>query len=278
MSFSLDFSSLFTIFTYVACGYGIMCIGKTCGLKNPWLSWIPFANSYQTGVVADHYTARVQNRRTSSATLLLVLSIVRVVTVVICTVIMLVSLVGFLSDFGLDLWALLGMSGSVAPEDITAEITNQLMGILEDEAALMEMVLSLLATILIPALIMAAVEIVYHVFYFIALHRIYKLVDPAHSTAYTVLSIIFTNIATPIIFLIIAKKTACISQHGAVFYRGSQRRVREFQQLRSELRFGYGYRFGAVFHLSIEPQPKSASVHCGQTRFFNGFIPPRDGF
>ncbi len=198
----MDFSSLLIIFNYVAVAYGLMRIGKACGLNNPWLSWIPFARDYQLGAVADHYTANYQSRTTRSRITLLVMNIGTSIVAVVALSVILSSVYTLMNNIGLDLTQL--VSGTIDPEALENQLEQYFKGM--SEAELMGFVTSFLGAISVPALILAVVAIVYFVFYFIALYRVYNLVDPEHAALYIVLSIIFTNVAPGIIFLIIANK------------------------------------------------------------------------
>ncbi len=207
------FSFLSSIFVYVGVAYGLMCIGRTCGLKNPWLSWIPFANIYQLGVVADHYMARNENRKTKQRTTLLVLHIIMSAASVVCISIMFVGLFDFFNNADIDFWRLiLDTEGYEA--ELEALLIEYFSGMTDD--MVMRELGGLLATVLLPLLALLPVSIAYLIFYYIALHRIYKLMDPRNSTVYTVLSVLF-DIAAPIIFLIIAKKTPVYPAEGPFF-------------------------------------------------------------
>ncbi len=195
----MDFNSLLTIFNYVAVAYGLMCIARTCGLHNPWLSWIPFARDYQLGAVADHYAANYQQRTTRSRITLLVLSIILSGTGVAAAVLILTSVFTLLNQAGLDLFEL-----SADPMLLATRLEDFFMSMNEQE--LMQMAYSLLGSILIPLLILLVVAIVYLVFYCSALYRVYKLVDPERAVLYLALSIIFSNVAPGIIFLFLANK------------------------------------------------------------------------
>lgn len=204
---------LISIFVYVGTAYGLMCISQSCGLKNSWLAWIPFANVYQLGLVADHYMERNEKCTTNQRTKLLVLYIIYSLVAVICIGALFVGLFAFFGEMGVDFWRL--MSDAYDYEDeMTAIMTQYVEGMTEE--AILTWLGDLLASVLIPLLIMVAGAIVYAVFRFIALYRIYKLMDPSHATVYTVLSILF-NIAAPIIFLIIAKKQPVYPDEGPFF-------------------------------------------------------------
>lgn len=73
---------LIVIPQYVLNGIAYMKLAKKRNMPNPWLAWIPFANSYLIGAVADNINGQYQ-KVTNRRTFLLVLSIVATVTTAI---------------------------------------------------------------------------------------------------------------------------------------------------------------------------------------------------
>ncbi len=200
---------LIAIFAYIGTAYGLMCIGQTCGLKNPWLSWIPFANVYQLGVVADHYMARNENRETKQRKTLLILNIIMTVFLCIWLVAVVIGVFGIFFDAGVSL-----LDVYLDPVNFEVQMAEFVSGWSEAEA--MEYGVTVLLSFFLPLIALLPIMIVYYIFYYIALHRVFKLMDPKNATIYTVLSI-FLNIVPPIAFLMIAKKTPVYPSEGPFF-------------------------------------------------------------
>ncbi len=195
----MSISSIASIFSYVAIAYGLMSIGKAYGVKNPWLSWIPFASDYQLGAVADESMSRRYGRKTNMRIILLVLSIVMAVVTTVSVTMLIGSLMDLLSQLDVDFF-----DAALNPDLFAHNLESSLEAMSESEA--LRLLSSFLTSFLLPCLLLAAAGIVYAVFRFIALYRVYSLVDSTHASLYTVLSIFLTDVATGIIFLVIANK------------------------------------------------------------------------
>ena len=65
--------AVFAIAVYVLRAIGLYTMAKRRGLANPWLAWIPVADQFLLGAVADDIT-RLRGRRTNYSIILLVLS------------------------------------------------------------------------------------------------------------------------------------------------------------------------------------------------------------
>ena len=48
---------IFSAAIYIMNGISLMRMGKKCGVAHPWLSWIPYANSYAFGKKPTHSVA-----------------------------------------------------------------------------------------------------------------------------------------------------------------------------------------------------------------------------
>jgi len=58
---------VFSVASYVLSSLGMYTIAKRRGIRNPWLSWIPYGNMWVLGSVADQYQyvtgGKIKNRR-----------------------------------------------------------------------------------------------------------------------------------------------------------------------------------------------------------------------
>ncbi len=197
----MTFSSLVAIFTYVGVAYGLMCLGKTCGLERPWLSWIPFANTYQLGRVADEYTIRRERHDYKIRIRLLVTKILIAVVSIVLLVLIVSWSLGIIQEAGINL---LDPNIASDAELLAEQLEDYLMHFtVEEQAAFLS---DMMLHVLLPCLVLLALSVVYIVFYGIAVYRIFKLFVPEHAAGFTALCIIFNSIASPIIFLVIANK------------------------------------------------------------------------
>ncbi|MBQ9151019.1 MAG: hypothetical protein IJX72_02120 [Clostridia bacterium] len=187
-SVSNFFSSIFSLFTYFAVAYGLYCMAQSMGLKNPFLAWIPYCQTYTLGAAADEYYRRNEGKTTTYRKKTLgwqiAVSAVAVLLVVVLMIYFVVLLVcGLpLGDYTAD--------NVMAPE----------VGMEAFEATV-----PILVILLVILLVFLAVAVVYSVYYYISLHKVFKLFAPEHATGYLVLAIL-VPLATPILFLVLSKK------------------------------------------------------------------------
>lgn len=176
-------SMLISLATYIFTALALYTIAKRRGIHNPWLAWIPFANTWLFGCISDQYRSvargEVKNRRKVLLGTEIATSAIAIVMLVLCF--------GMLFDMlavGLDNWE--NMSESMASE-LLAAVMGPVVGI---------------CLLCLPLMVLA---IVHAVFAFIALYDIYKSCDPANATLYLVLSI-FIGIAQPVFLFICRNK------------------------------------------------------------------------
>ncbi len=184
--------SLFTMFTlalifvpailiYLGQALGLSRMMRTVGLDKTWTAWVPVVNCYALGAVADHQAARNEGKTTVYRKKLLIWALVMyAVSFLLLAALLFTALFGALDAF---LYA-------VFPE---AEGANH--------ADMLGLVLALYV-IMIP---MYAVEIVYLVYYYISLHKVYKLFSPNSAVGLTVLSI-FVSVAVPIVLFVLSRR------------------------------------------------------------------------
>ncbi len=186
------FSSVFSLLTYVAISYGLYSIAQACGIRNPWLAWIPFGRDYILGSVADHQTERNESRTTKYRKRLLALNIVTtVLAVILCIALIVVVVIALMN------------SGSTLETDPDLLADN---------------ILSNSLVLVVVGLMLSAAAIAYSVFFYIAIYKVYQLVDPKNAVLYIVLTILI-GIASPIIFFIIAKKhPVYVNEENTTFY------------------------------------------------------------
>lgn len=176
-------SMLINLAVYVLTALALHTIAKRRGIKNPWLAWIPIANVWLLGCISDQYRyvacGETKNRRKVLLGMQIAMQVISIAVLVLCF-----SVLFSILSVGLD--ALDSMSESMASEMLAA-------------------ILGPVAGMLLLCLPLLVVAIIYLVFYYIALHDIYKSCDPGNATLYLVLSILF-NITLPIFLMICRDK------------------------------------------------------------------------
>ena len=66
----------YSVVVYVLASKSLQQIAARRGIKNPWLAWVPVANSWLIGSISDQYKQRKYGYDPDSRTTLLVLSII----------------------------------------------------------------------------------------------------------------------------------------------------------------------------------------------------------
>ena len=138
--------------TYVFRSLGLYGIAKRRGIRNPWMAWVPVLRDWIVGSISDQYQYVVKGNVKNKRTLLLALSVTGAVFGVAMLFIDLLPA---------------AMSG---PEDLIA--VGTLVGVLLMIANL-------------------ALNIVYAVFYYIAMYDLYTSCSPQNNVMFLVLSIVF---------------------------------------------------------------------------------------
>ncbi len=177
--------SLLGLFSYIAIGYGLFSMGKTCALRHNWMAWVPFCKTYQFGTLADHVCEHGEGRKTYYRHILLWLEMGITVLFGIGIGALIIALITYMSDAGMTIFSL-EVYMELFPEQFAQVIVSNILSY---------MGVWLLAFV---------ASIVYVVFYFIALYRIYNAFASDKATLYTVLSILVIPI--PIFFILLAKK------------------------------------------------------------------------
>lgn len=172
-------SSLISIAVYVLTGLGMYTIAKRRGIHKPWLAWVPIANLWLLGCIADQYRSvargEVKNRRK-------VLLGTRIAMVVLSILVLVLCITMLFSILSVGLRNLENM----------------------DEIAAAELVSSMLvpmAGMILLCLPLMVLAIVHTVFYYIALYDLFSSCDPSNATLYLVLSI-FIQFTLPIFLMI----------------------------------------------------------------------------
>lgn len=179
-------SMLISLAIYVFTALALYSIAKRRGIHNPWLAWIPFANSWLLGCISDQYRAVAKGEVKYRRRWLLWTEILTSVMAVLVVVLVFGMLFNMLSYSMGNLENLDHMSDAM-------------------EAELLGLIMGPAVGMLLLVLVMMPVAIVGMVFTFIALYDVYKSCEPSNATLYLVLSI-FIGYARPILLFLCRNK------------------------------------------------------------------------
>ena len=183
-------SAVIGIAIYLLESISVYKMSKSAEIKNPWLAFIPVANDWVFGTLAEKYKKKNGTKSARFGIILPVLEgivLIETIALTIFTVISVKEITGYALDA-------VNTSAEMAPEQF----------------------MSLIPVIILYFALMA-VAIAYAVVFFIALWRVYYSFDKSNATLYIVLSIIFT-ISVPIILFIIRNRKPEFDPHNNMPY------------------------------------------------------------
>lgn len=159
----------FAIAAYVLQAIGMYAIAKRRNISNPIFAWIPVANIWLLGAIADHYDETVKGVKKKSRVILLCLEIATLIIAAIVSVISIIAIA---------------------------------MLVVENYSEAMLMGYTIIAVVL--CIVIIAIAVVAVVFQYIAYYKLFKSCNPDNAVVYLVLSI-FISYALPIIIFISRK-------------------------------------------------------------------------
>lgn len=183
-------SAVIGIAIYLLESISVYKMAKSAEIKNPWLAFIPVANDWVFGTLAEKYKKKNGTKSARFGIILPVLEgivLIEAIALTIFTVISIKEITGYALDA-------VNTSSEMVPEQF----------------------MSLIPVIILYFALMA-VAIAYAVVFFIALWRVYSSFDKSNATLYIVLSVIFT-ISVPIILFIIRNRKPEFDPHNNVPY------------------------------------------------------------
>lgn len=183
-------SAVIGIAIYLLESISVYKMAKSAEIKNPWLVFIPVANDWVFGTLAEKYKKKNGTKSARFGIILPVLEgivLIESIALTIFTVISVKEITGYALDA-------VNTSAEMAPEQF----------------------MSLIPVIILYFALMA-VAIAYAVVFFIALWRVYSSFDKSNATLYIVLSVIFT-ISVPIILFIIRNRKPEFDPHNNIPY------------------------------------------------------------
>ena len=178
-------------YAYVFVSLGGQRMARKVGMSNPWMFWIPCANVYAMGNLADTQATLCEGKNTTYRKKMLAWSIV-----VACAAIP---------------WAIAYTVFMVAAAANGLLDENGVLITLD--GASLEPLIGPTLFLLAVSLVFLALYIVYVVIYYKTLYRIYKLYAPDGAAGLVVLSV-FVSVAIPAVFLSLSKREPVLPPRG----------------------------------------------------------------
>ena len=178
--FELICSFIWAALAYVGTSLGGQRMAKKVGMENPWLFWIPGANLYALGHLADIQASRCEGKTTNFRKKLLIWLITPLIVSITWAIILVIWLIAA-GDKGI-----LNNNGIVSL-DMTGDAS----------------MLGLSCAILLGFIALFVAYIILIVVYYKALYRAYKLYAPDSASGFLVLSI-FISAAIPVVLFVLS--------------------------------------------------------------------------
>ena len=176
------FLMAYSAYAYIGVSLGGQRMARKVGMSNPWMFWIPCANVYALGNLADTQASLCEGKSTTYRKKMLAWTIVVACASVLTVVAMIPMMFVVISNEMMD------QNGIVrVPEAFTDEMAGPAL------------------FFLLALLVFFVLYIIYMVIYFKVLYRIYKLYAPDGAAGLLVLSVL-VNIAIPAVFLALSKR------------------------------------------------------------------------
>ena len=176
------FALIYGAYSYIGMGLGGFRMGRKAGMNNPWLFWVPVANTYATGALADRQILLCEGRTTNYGKKLLVWNIV-------------VTAMAFVLVL------------STVPMIVVSTLNSQMdeYGVVQYPEAEVEALILPILICLAALLAFFVLFIIYLVVYYKVMYRIFKLFAPDGAAGLTVLSVL-VSVAIPAVFLSLSKR------------------------------------------------------------------------
>lgn len=171
---------LLAIATYVAMSIGLYCMSKSCGLAHGWISFVPYAQSFRIGQIADHQCEINEHKHSTYRHKLLIFHILQAAASAIFD-----AVVFYICTESLVEKALNGTLEALMKDPL---FLSQELSAAQSEAWLLN-------------LIVTAITIVNLVFCCMAMHKMAKLYLP-NMAGLAVVLYLFVPLAQPILYII----------------------------------------------------------------------------
>lgn len=160
---------------YILRAIGIYKMSKTAGIEYPWLCFIPVANSFALGRIAEKYRKNPIEKPAKYSVILLILHIIEKIAEIAFEVLFFI---------------------------IAVNATREVIGIaLYDDPISEKLLLSLIPLVGISVFLMLS-ALAFAIVKYVALWRVYALFDGKNAVLFTVLSVLF-NFLEPVFLFVI---------------------------------------------------------------------------
>lgn len=185
------FFSIIAVAMYLLQAFGLYGMAKGSGIGRPWRGFIPFANTFLFGKIAEKYRKKDGKPSAKFGGLLLAFEILTAVFAVVCLL------------FAINVFSVL--FAYLAYDNSDTAISR----------AMVSMIFS--------SLVLMGVSIAYAVIYYVALWRIFTAFDYNNATVYFVLSIFFSFLG-PIFLFVLRNKQPVFDpkEHFNYLYNNNQ--------------------------------------------------------
>ena len=183
-------SSMVSLAGYILLALGLYTIAKRRGIRNPWLAWIPFGQSWMMGCVSDQYQYVAQGRQKSKRKIILWLEIATAVLSAVTIIMLMVALLDMLRYIDIDEYALY-LEGRLDIDPFDKLKDDDLIRI----ASSMMRVLPLSFVLLGSAVALTVIR-------YMALYDLYRSCEPSSAGINTAVSIFLGGIAMGILVLL----------------------------------------------------------------------------
>ena len=186
------FFSIIAVAMYLLQAFGLYGMAKGSEIRAPWRGFVPFANIFLFGKIAEKYRKKDGKSSAKFGGLLLAFEILTLVFAAVCLAFT-VSMI----------FVIIASSGEA---ELGAEIVAPMFAML------------------ISCLVLVGVSIAYAVMYYVALWRIFAAFDYNNATVYLVLSIVFSFLG-PIFLFILRNKEPVFDprEHFNYLYNNNQK-------------------------------------------------------
>lgn len=177
---------------YVINGISLQRMGKTVGVDKPWLAWIPIANAYALGLIADKCREK-KGKNSKYRFILLGMEI----GIVVITIIFSIVMIAFVVSMTMDL----------LEDQLVSPSVDQIMELGGGVMFLLYLLFFFLFSI---------VSVAYSVFTYICLWHIFDTFVPQNSAMFLVLSILF-SVTLPFFLLYTSGKKPAVFTEPEVY-------------------------------------------------------------
>ena len=182
---------VYAAYAYIFVSLGGQRMGRKVGMSNPWMFWIPCANVYALGNLADTQATLCEGKNTTYRKKMLAWTIV-------------VACISIVWAIAYSVYMVVAAANGLLDEN------GQLVTL---DGANLQSLIGPSLFFLLTSFAFLVLYIVYLVIYYKALYRIYKLYAPDGAVGLVVLSI-FVTVAIPAVFLSLSKREPVLPPRG----------------------------------------------------------------